>query len=279
MGKTLDEILLGLGAIIGIPSRMFARAIRNQETNILALVYHDITRQQFESHMHFLDRYFDFIDLDRLVRVIKSRGFPSDLEAVITFDDGLESFFRNALPILDEMGIPATAYITSGVVNSSFWSDERHDQFMLQTGLETNGDSMHSGRLHHNIREGGISIQTGLSLSELQEAGRHPHIILGAHSVTHPNLPEIDDEACKREIHDSKVQLEKMLGHRVLHFAYPYGLYSSREIDFVREAGFKSAAAVSDEWIGPDSDVFCFPRKGTGPVGSSIQWLKYRIWK
>jgi peptidoglycan/xylan/chitin deacetylase (PgdA/CDA1 family) len=66
-----------------------------------------------------------------------------------------------------------------------------------------------------------------------------------AHTVTHPNLLQLDDDAARREIADSKSELEEKLGRAVDTFCYPAGLFGERERAFVAEAGF--AVAVSCE--------------------------------
>jgi peptidoglycan/xylan/chitin deacetylase (PgdA/CDA1 family) len=279
MAKALYEILLGLASILRVPSRMFARAVRNQDSNLLVLLYHDVTKCQFESHLHFLDRYFEFIDLDELVRKIVAREFPSDLTVAITFDDGLQSFYHNALPIVDGIGIPVANYVTSGVVDSLFYLDKQNDRTMLWKDFKSNDRSGTTERSCDDTRKAGLEVMMGITLEELRDADRNRYITVGAHSVTHSILPELSYKACKREIFESKAHLEKMLGHSVRHFSYPYGLHTSREVALVREAGFVSAAAFCDQWISRDSTVFCFTRKGTGPSGSSISWLKYRIGK
>lgn len=279
MVKALYEILLGCASILRVPSRMFTRAVRNQDSNLLVLLYHDVTKRQFESHLRFLERYFEFIDLDELVRMIDSGEFPSDLTVAITFDDGLQSFYYNALPIVDEMGVPVANYVTSGIVDSMFYLDKQDDRAMLWKDRKSNDRSGTTERSCDDTRKAGLEVMLGITLEELKDVDRNRHITVGAHAVTHSILPELSYEACKREIFESKAHLERMLGHPVRHFAYPYGLHTDREMALVREAGFVSAAAVYDQWISRDSAVFSFPRKGTGPSGSSISWLKYRIGK
>jgi len=278
MGKLLYEILLGFASILRIPQKMFARAVRNQDSNLIVLLYHDVTKSHFEVHMRFLERHFEFIDLDGLVSMFGSREFPSELTATITFDDGLQSFYDHALPVVDEMGIPVTNYVTSGVVDSMFWLDKPRDKIVLREDFKSNYANEYASR-SFNERGTESEVMPGLTLEELREADKHSHVTIGAHSVSHKALTETSYDVCREEIFESKAQLEMMLGHPVSHFAYPYGLFSSREAELVREAGFVSAAAFFDKWVSTDSDMLCFPRKGTGPRNSSTSWLKYRIGK
>lgn len=56
-------------------------------------------------------------------------------------------------------------------------------------------------------------------IADMQRAGMH----FGAHTVSHPYLPNLPLEAAAREINTSKTDLEAHLGQPVVVFAYPYG--------------------------------------------------------
>jgi len=279
MGNNPYDFLLRCAAVVGIPFRAFLRGIRNQDSNLLVLLYHDVTENQFREHMLFLEKYFNFADINELVRKVEARTFPSDLTAVITFDDGLRSFYHNAFPVVDELGIPVTIYVSSGVVDSEFWLKKRLNRQVLPPISKPNGSKGANTYSRNQARSYGFEILPGLRLEELRSIDKHKNVIVGSHSISHRMLPETSYHDCKKEILDSKEQLESMLNHRVDHFAYPYGGYGNREKELVMKAGFTSAAAVDDQWISHDSDVFCLPRKGTGPLGSSVPWLQYRIGK
>jgi hypothetical protein len=83
---------------------------------------------------------------------------------------------------------------------------------------------------------------------------------LGAHSVTHPHLDELDVAEIEREVFDSKRQLEQLLGRPVETFAYPYGSYDRRVRDAVAAAGFQSAAAVKNALSHREDDPLAIAR-------------------
>jgi peptidoglycan/xylan/chitin deacetylase (PgdA/CDA1 family) len=94
------------------------------------------------------------------------------------------------------------------------------------------------------------------------ELARSPLIEVGAHSVTHPVLPNLPLPAQREEITRSKAELEAMTGEPVQGFAYPHGRYTADAVGLVREAGFRYACAVRPQPDGPDP--FLLPRV---PVG------------
>jgi peptidoglycan/xylan/chitin deacetylase (PgdA/CDA1 family) len=81
-------------------------------------------------------------------------------------------------------------------------------------------------------------------LRELAAAGFE----IGAHSVTHPDLSQLDYESCLREISESRRTLEHIVDAPVRTFAYPYCRYGTAALAAVRATGF--TAAVTCQGLG-----------------------------
>jgi peptidoglycan/xylan/chitin deacetylase (PgdA/CDA1 family) len=276
MRASMYEPIFSFASLFGIPSKMFARAIEMQESNLLVLLYHDVSEDQFRNHLHFLDKHFDFMNLDQLADALRKREFPADLTAVITFDDGLQSFYSDVFTVIKEIEIPVINYVTSGVVNNEFWHKLGQRRIVVSEKAEPESETMRSRQNRKGIR---TAVLPGLTSEQLREVDRHSSITIGSHSCTHPVLVETSYSECRSEIFDSRKVLESILGHEIRHFAYPYGAFTEREVDLVKEAGYISAAGGGDVWITLESDPFSFLRKGAGPKGNSLHWLKYRIGK
>jgi len=71
---------------------------------------------------------------------------------------------------------------------------------------------------------------------------------IGSHSISHPALDLLDEHHARMEVRESKLRLEDMLGIPVRGFAFPYGRFGQREIDFVIEAGYEYAVTTLP-WI------------------------------
>jgi peptidoglycan/xylan/chitin deacetylase (PgdA/CDA1 family) len=96
-------------------------------------------------------------------------------------------------------------------------------------------------------------------LTQLSEAG----MSIGAHTLTHPVLSLCNQEEVRREIQQSKMDLERALGRTVWAFAYPFGDPSTmgeREKRLAREAGFACAFVNVERWDAAHSDAFALPR-------------------
>ena len=64
---------------------------------------------------------------------------------------------------------------------------------------------------------------------------------LGSHGVSHAHLTELADGEVRRELVDSKRELEEEIGRACLDFAYPYGEHDARVRALVRAAGYERA--------------------------------------
>src|ERR1700680_3443240 len=64
---------------------------------------------------------------------------------------------------------------------------------------------------------------------------------IGAHTVTHQTLPELDSSGLLHEVNGSKQLLEDQLGEQVRMFCYPRGRYNSKVIGSVQQSGFLGA--------------------------------------
>jgi peptidoglycan/xylan/chitin deacetylase (PgdA/CDA1 family) len=86
---------------------------------------------------------------------------------------------------------------------------------------------------------------------------------VGAHTMTHPVLSTLPPTAQQIEIQQSKTELEKVLGHSVTSFSYPFGSrsdYTMETVGIVREAGFACACSNFPEVIWNGTDLFQLPR-------------------
>lgn len=85
------------------------------DTNLLA-----ISPEHFRQHMKYLKENYMIARFEDDWRQLDEQA------VVVTFDDGYLDNFQNALPILEELDIPATVFITTGIIgkNRELWWDE-----------------------------------------------------------------------------------------------------------------------------------------------------------
>jgi peptidoglycan/xylan/chitin deacetylase (PgdA/CDA1 family) len=83
-----------------------------------------------------------------------------------------------------------------------------------------------------------------MSWEELARLAADPLVTIGAHTVTHPRLRKLTAAAARHEMQASADRIERMLGRRPAHFAYPFGdagAADTREFACAAELGFRTA--------------------------------------
>lgn len=169
-----------------------------------------VTPEQFQWQMRLLYRWgYRTISPEDLVHHYEGNKPLKDRKLLITFDDGSETCYGTAWPILSEFGFTALLFL----VASQFGRGSVWDRNPPET----------TDRL--------------LTKAQVEEMVRYGFTI-GAHSLSHARLTEIPRDEARREIRESKTVLESELSGPVDYFAYPYGAYNSDHVAFVKEAGY-----------------------------------------
>jgi peptidoglycan/xylan/chitin deacetylase (PgdA/CDA1 family) len=96
-------------------------------------------------------------------------------------------------------------------------------------------------------------------LAQLLAAG----MTIGAHTLSHPILSKASEELAWREISESRVVLEKVLGRSVWAFGYPFGnaaTVTGRDLKITERAGFRCAFMNTGGGLGAEINRFAVPR-------------------
>jgi peptidoglycan/xylan/chitin deacetylase (PgdA/CDA1 family) len=97
-----------------------------------------------------------------------------------------------------------------------------------------------------------------------------------SHTLTHPDLRRLDDDALAHELRESKRIIEHNLGTPVTSLAYPYGLYDARVEAAARSAGYRLAMTTDPGVTQRPSDRYRLRRIYMG-FGQSIADLDYAL--
>jgi peptidoglycan/xylan/chitin deacetylase (PgdA/CDA1 family) len=84
-----------------------------------------ISTQTFRRQMEFVRQRYEVLSLDQATEVLSGKASTNRPAVVITFDDGYRNVYEEAWPILRELGLPATIFVSTGLVNTNHWLD--HD--------------------------------------------------------------------------------------------------------------------------------------------------------
>ncbi len=91
-----------------------------------------VSPTNFAAHMQYVRHTFRPTRLADLVESIQNDSLP-DRSVAITFDDGYTDNLTHALPILEEINIPATIFVTNSHIDSErepWWDEMKH--FLLE---------------------------------------------------------------------------------------------------------------------------------------------------
>jgi peptidoglycan/xylan/chitin deacetylase (PgdA/CDA1 family) len=155
----------------------------------------------------------------------------SDRTVMITFDDGHEDNFTQALPILKEHGFSATIFVVAGHVGRSL---------RLRSSAGPEGERILSrDQIRELVREG-MDVQS--------------------HGMTHANLADLPADKAEEEIRRSKEILEDITEKPVRYFAFPYGSFRPAHLDMVAQAGYRAAVSTVRGKTHSLDERFCLKR-------------------
>ena len=219
---------------------LFFRLRRVPVVRILA--FHDVPNSQvqyFREKLEVVRKVANVVNLDD---VLAGRMSLDKINVVITFDDGYRGWLDNVCPVLKDLGMSATFFVSSGMIGLR--EDEERDFF-------------HNNLMSNEQTTGSLTVE------ELKILAREGFAI-GGHTRNHINLTEISNISTLRsEIQKDKNELERITGTKVKYFAYPFGFYRNASIDLVevlQNSGYQGAVTLVPGFITPDTNSYFLHR-------------------
>ena len=188
----------------------------------------------FAAFCAFFSRYFEVVTLHEMVRRLQARE-PIDGLLAITFDDGYRDNLDLAEPVLRQLGLPATFFVTTGFVGTdaqATWDQAR---------------GLHS---------------TWLDWPQVLALHRRGHCI-ASHTVNHVRVDQVPAAALGEELARSAHRIEAVTRTRPDLFAVPFGRPESLTPAVraqVHAAGYRAAFTAVGGVITPDSTLHSLNR-------------------
>ena len=237
-----------------------------------------VTADAFREQMQTLRARYQVVTLETLAKRLAA-GEPVDRMAAVTFDDGWRSTRTLAAPILEELGVPATVFLATGLMDTDrrglwtqrVWTDlTASDASRLSFGdidlpsdtpvkraaavrrivdalkkLPASDRAVAFRDLERRYGRGpalgeDMGFMTWKEVRELAPMG----VDSGAHTVDHEILSRLPLEEAARQVRASKTHIESELGLACPLFAYPNGSpddFTDDHVKLMMDAGFLAA--------------------------------------
>jgi peptidoglycan/xylan/chitin deacetylase (PgdA/CDA1 family) len=257
-----------------------------------------VNLDKFESQIKFLKHNYNIIRLTDDWQNINEKSI------VITFDDGYVDNYTNAFPILEKYKAPATIFVATGNINTNkeFWDNDfirmllyrnkKNDFLNLNEKkifLKNDDDIKNAIYIIHDILNELSPLQRDIVLKNIEQQLKptKPYrenyrtlndvelklldesfsIDIGCHTVSHSRLATENEKEQEYEIFHSTQYLEKVLGHRIDSFAFPFGKksdYNQTSIALLKKYNYKKAATTCSGQVHKIYNPYEIPRWAVG---------------
>jgi len=158
-----------------------------------------IIKKRVNNYLFFIELTLLIVISIGIIIIAKNTNINKKSCLSLTFDDGLESDYTIAYPLLKEKNFSATFFIIANITSDP---DEINRRFLKP-----------------------------YQIKELSEAGFE----IGSHSLSHKMLTTLSNEEIEKELKESKELLEKNYNITINSFAYPYGKYNGDIIKLAKK--------------------------------------------
>jgi peptidoglycan/xylan/chitin deacetylase (PgdA/CDA1 family) len=222
---------------------------RDPTKRMVVLCYHSIhpnkpfasaTPELFADHLAWLSEHCECVPFTEVLQVAQrpNRDRPA---VAITFDDGYRDNFDVALPLLEHRSVPATFFVTVGLLEQD---PNVTDRFRRLRGT----------RYEH------IEPLSWDQVIELRRRGMD----VGTHSYSHRNLARLDQDGLMQELGRAKDIMEERVNEEVTTVAYPFGKpkrhFTDEVVEVVERVGYRRAAAILFRSVRASDSPFAIPR-------------------
>jgi peptidoglycan/xylan/chitin deacetylase (PgdA/CDA1 family) len=241
-----------------------------------------VNKDRFAKQLKAVARYYKVVSLSDLVEEVE-RGKGNGIVA-ITFDDGYLNNFSVAAPILEDLRIPATFFVSTGYIGTGRWMWVDRLEYALDCARKNQlagipimeGGSVKTlvqkeralGMIKATLKqmalreaenyvgrlEEAMAAEVGLPRGNYEFMGwmeveslANAGFAIGGHTVNHPILSRIGIDEAKREIDECIEEIKGRVGYCSNVFCYPNGKkqdYSEEILQYCRER-FRAALSTN----------------------------------
>jgi peptidoglycan/xylan/chitin deacetylase (PgdA/CDA1 family) len=216
------------------------------------VTFHDIDNKKlFFQKMKWLKDNYSIVSMEELL----TRNNVKESQIAITFDDGFECWYKNAVPVLEELKIPAIFFVCSGIFI------DKNPRDFLKNNL-------------HRTKE-----LNPLSLDQLKYISANPLFEIGGHTTNHADLGICTSKRdLDNEIMNDSCMISRWTGVAPRWFAYPYGKSNNinpKVVEYLKQTSYIAAFTIQPSFIKKDDDKFLLPRDSLNIYDNTRLWKNW----
>ena len=179
----------------------------------------NIQLEVFKEQLEIIEKEgIKFIHPNNIDKVLSEN--KNERKILLTVDDGLSSFYKNAWPILKEKKIPLLLFVNTREVGSFNY----------------------------------------MNWEQIIELYNEDNVVIGNHSHSHEYLVDENSDVIKNDIVKSMKIFKDKIGKNSDFFSYPFGEYSLEFKKIIKDLGFKYAFGQHSGVIDDSKDRWELPR-------------------
>jgi peptidoglycan/xylan/chitin deacetylase (PgdA/CDA1 family) len=261
--------------------------------------------------MEMISREYRPTTLDDVHLFLTGRKDLPPRAVAVTFDDGYTDNYDTAAPILNDLGIPATFYLTvdcvekgslpwparlrrvllaSSVPNwrapgGGVWPlKDREQRNQVFAWACEHGAKLAGGEQERWVQSLEAELGNGhptsnerwmMTWDQARTLARRGHSV-GSHSMTHPNMAYVSLKEAERELKLSKHRLEQALGVSIVHFSYPCPALSphwkEQTVELSRRLGYMTAVTADGGPVRRHDNPLCLRRVRPTKEVEALRW-------
>jgi peptidoglycan/xylan/chitin deacetylase (PgdA/CDA1 family) len=242
------------------------------------MVVPTVSPDTFRQQVAALGEIGRIVPLQELLEIGSRDGKP---RFALTFDDDYVSHVDSVLPILDELGLPATFFLCGRALHGAgpFWF-ESLERLIASRGLRrvaallgapsADAEALALAceedtglqRIVEREAPNGISCLEAEDIATLARAG----MTIGFHTLDHQVLPKLSDADVEHALVRGRHALEAIVERPLAFFAYPHGRADQRTAAKVRESGYVAAWTGTPRPGRRGDDPYLLGRWEAGPL-------------
>jgi len=184
----------------------------------IILYYHSITqdeRLRFIGQLDYLVKQTTPVPLDFRGPFRRNTRY-----SIVTIDDAYQSVIDRGVPELLKLKIPFTIFVPTGCLG-------KRPGWLEDPGHRDESDTV--------------------ATKDALLAIPPEYVIFGSHTISHPHLPQLEENEAYHEINDSKSQLESLTHYGIKYLSFPFGDFSQEAVELCKKAGYRQVLTSTFE--------------------------------